>query len=128
MSGVKQHECFECGRMVDEGNGCNCTNDLDDEPGHTPGPWKLSLEANFITAGIVICENIAPTCPKTGEPEWTPVHEANARLIAAAPDLLEALEIAADCMRTSEETGDDGESDACIAMVLEVIAKAKAAT
>jgi hypothetical protein len=29
-SWIQQHECFECGRMVDEGNGCNCTNDLDD--------------------------------------------------------------------------------------------------
>lgn len=60
--------------------------------GHTPGPWKFVKDANFIMASIVICENIAPTHPRTGNPEWTPQHEANARLIAAAPDLLQALQ------------------------------------
>lgn len=59
--------------------------------GHTPGPWKFVKDANFIIAGIVICENIAPTHPRTGNPEWTSQHEANAELIAAAPELSAAL-------------------------------------
>lgn len=41
--------------------------------GHTPGPWKFVKDANFIMASIVICENIAPTHPRTetdsGSPE-----------------------------------------------------------
>ncbi len=59
---------------------------------HTPGPWGVS-------SGFVVCESsearvVANCIPLTGvealmiEPE---VARANARLIAAAPDLLAAL-------------------------------------
>lgn len=56
---------------------------------HTPGPWIVSgwsvLEAN---ADTVIC-NVLP---------WdygsSPVDHANAHLLAAAPELLEALKLA----------------------------------
>lgn len=62
---------------------------------HTPGPWKygielssrsgewlISFDAGYRGRGICIAE----TRPGTGH------EEANARLIAAAPELLEALE------------------------------------
>jgi len=60
---------------------------------HTPGPWTLSeWEDRYDNAlevtgadGETICDNF-PYYPH-------PVSPANARLIAAAPDLLEALEL-----------------------------------
>lgn len=54
------------------------------EGGFTPGPWSLDREAVTVTAANtgIICDIYGPAC------EW---RDANARLIAAAPDLYEAL-------------------------------------
>ena len=55
---------------------------------HTPGPWRIDSKTRFgdhtIAAGdsVKTCEFIAKT-----------QNEANARLIAAAPELLEALQL-----------------------------------
>ena len=50
---------------------------------HTPGPWKQNPHASdLIIAGRLIACVV-------GE-HWTDEEEANARLIAAAPDLLNA--------------------------------------
>lgn len=62
---------------------------------HTPGPWTYNL-----TTGVV--RSLAEEFPNCRQPvicdlrHWphedtTYIHPANARLIAAAPDLLEAL-------------------------------------
>ncbi len=54
---------------------------------HTPGPWRVTgpnVRAGHALLAIV-CDHWADE--KTPEPE----KEANARLIAAAPDLLDAL-------------------------------------
>ena len=61
--------------------------------GHTPGPWRVHLDAVLVqrcdedgtfSSAIVDCETgSSPSMPQ-GE------REANARLIAAAPELLEA--------------------------------------
>lgn len=63
---------------------------------HTPAPWQYAVSKNKIS--VVIKQNVVltlgticdddcniPTCCKTEE-------HANAKLIAAAPELLEALE------------------------------------
>ena len=51
---------------------------------HTPGPWQYDRDAGaIITQGITIARIAA--CSGYGE------HDDNARLIAAAPDLLAAL-------------------------------------
>ena len=57
---------------------------------HTPGPWSVeadkarnNLVVSSDTTGDVVCEVVS-------EPGSDPVAEANARLIAAAPELLEA--------------------------------------
>lgn len=65
---------------------------------HTPGPWKYHEElgaqfsmvgnSDYVVAGI-------PNETWTGCEDDLPIQRANARLIAAAPDLLEALETAA---------------------------------
>jgi hypothetical protein len=56
---------------------------------HTPGPWEISRGAQndpfSIEASACTVAHI-----KTTPRKWSP--EANAHLIAAAPDLLEALE------------------------------------
>ncbi len=71
-------------------------------PAHTPGPWRVDQELGFIqvlhgspqefgTVRIAIVDDLAGwhgDVPRTTNKEG----EANARLIAAAPDLLEALE------------------------------------
>ena len=53
---------------------------------HTPGPWTITPEhedAIDIYGGGMVIHSIVADHPE---------HEANARLIAASPDLLEALE------------------------------------
>lgn len=52
---------------------------------HTPGPWKWDQPSVFNTAGIPIAHIFNHLDPKE--------KEANARLIASAPELLEALKI-----------------------------------
>ena len=62
---------------------------------HTPGPW-------FITGGATRCiearigdgliQEVAACGPTMADKGYGPQQEANARLIAAAPDLLEALQ------------------------------------
>ncbi len=68
--------------------------------GHTPGPWRTSGPSKVVSAisdggdyaildadGEIIAEAIRQVGPSDFRPA-----NANARLIAAAPDLLEALE------------------------------------
>ncbi len=64
--------------------------------GHTPGPWTMRRE--FGTIADVVDENGGVVAiPWHGQKDKTPalvanpICEANARLIAAAPELLEAL-------------------------------------
>lgn len=61
---------------------------------HTPGPWKITAEDfesfNIHTDELNICEVIA-------QGEYQEQGEANARLIAAAPELLEILKEVAVC-------------------------------
>jgi hypothetical protein len=67
--------------------------------GHTPGPWFVTRKGFMIETGVeALCEP-----GPDGEARWLPVctmekdwdaqtAQANARLIAAAPDMLEVLE------------------------------------
>jgi len=60
---------------------------------HTPGPWTLDPD-NFVIAELDFGRQIIadPNCGIRIR-DWSEEHRANARLIAAAPELLEALEI-----------------------------------
>ncbi|KKM52182.1 hypothetical protein LCGC14_1555120 [marine sediment metagenome] len=67
---------------------------------HTPGPWTLSIRTEpegLLGPGIHIyrSDGNQATVVDTGAMDVWPLHEANARLIAAAPDLLEACQTAA---------------------------------
>ena len=61
---------------------------------HTPGPWEIKRHFDSCYRYISAPEHIALAqvvwCVE--EEERSPVCEANAHLIAAAPELLEALE------------------------------------
>ena len=75
---------------------------------HTPGPW-LYVKGDEWSHSVVTNEGELPS----GEPSyWTvasinknrePQHEANAHLIAAAPDLLEACKNALDILMTDRQ-------------------------
>lgn len=72
-------------------------NDLATRPAHTPGPWKLAAHvADPCTVYIEQADGEEPGICTTDGSAFTPVdsedeQEANARLIAAAPELLTAL-------------------------------------
>lgn len=56
---------------------------------HTPGPWnRIKGDRNVYSAAGTVCKTPAILGGGSAATNW----EANARLIAAAPDLLEALE------------------------------------
>lgn len=62
-------------------------------PAHTPGPWRWHANphggARVVTTGVAVADVLA----RGGVPHPAQEHcEANARLISAAPDMLEALE------------------------------------
>ena len=56
---------------------------------HTPKPWVVSSDGLFVVAGGDDGRCIACS-PSGGDVEWS---EADALLIAAAPDLLDALRL-----------------------------------
>jgi len=64
---------------------------------HTPGPWitKESTE-HWGRVDVTVCAAFTANDVATAWQGTTAVNRANARLIAAAPDLLEALKSAAD--------------------------------
>jgi hypothetical protein len=103
--------------------------------GHTPGPWKVSTidDTIFDPILLVVAGDYGSDMDwrvsvvadvRTG---WNG-HEANARLIAAAPDMLAALKEVAEW--AGKETAQlDHMADAMVALLLarEAIAKAEGA-
>ena len=72
---------------------------------HTPGPWTVSPSSKASTLtrvfsvdeGRLVASANGPGLSESGEAE------ANARLIAAAPELLEALELFLSCKVTNDQ-------------------------
>ena len=58
---------------------------------HTPGPWKID-ENKAYPVGVIQDDEMGLGIAEIGE--WNSRNIANARLIAAAPDLLEACKLA----------------------------------
>jgi hypothetical protein len=58
---------------------------------HTPGPWELSPTGNWIVGADSVIGDIVCDAPPTHFRKSCANWPANARLIAAAPDLLAAL-------------------------------------
>lgn len=83
---------------------------------HTPGPWTIEIPSNGCDRYIIhgkSFEEICATCLDT-EHEM----QANARLIAAAPELLEACKMALSCMAPED-------NDATARTLRSAIAKAE---
>jgi len=59
---------------------------------HTPGPWTVRLEETWWEVQGKGGEAIALNGSEYGDFGVPSEHEANARLIAASPDLLDALQ------------------------------------
>ncbi len=65
---------------------------------HTPGPWNAATSASSVVGWPIVAQSGRPIANMTCVPKGFPNEEAinaevlaNARLIAAAPELLEAL-------------------------------------
>lgn len=67
---------------------------------HTPGPWESFNHYVWTTdkQNIANCKNVQDGNPMTPQESW-----ANARLIAAAPMLLEACQEALDCATVTSD-------------------------
>lgn len=78
---------------------------------HTPGPWMKAERLNgpwwHISSSHSVGGRQAVACvhgeSKRGATAYAEMFEANARLIAAAPELLEALKLAYDAMSGSTD-------------------------
>lgn len=70
------------------------------ETRHTPGPWRIN--GSLITSQAAMALQVAIVYPpKVGNaPRDIDERDANARLIAAAPDLLDALRLLLDGLQT----------------------------
>ena len=97
--------------------------------GHTPGPWKVKWAGKLVNMyGWCVYPDsiksyllpIAWAFPCDMEDDGKKTEEANARLIAAAPELLAALE---SLLSAAEEDG--GDLDGPIEQAKAAIAKAK---
>lgn len=62
---------------------------------HTPGPWTAERDPCHFDTLSSIRAGDGALCVEVGGKADPPVQEANARLIAAAPDLIDALGTAA---------------------------------
>lgn len=80
---------------------------------HTPGPW-LTTESTEHWGRVNVTVQAAFTANEiaTAWQGTTDVNRANARLIAAAPDLLEALELMLDRFRDTEGSHGQWEEEA----------------
>ena len=91
---------------------------------HTPGPWKIGAALNNILgkSGTIIAH--CPINPGENAP-WNNAEE-NARLIAAAPDLLDACIVARETlMRLIGEGVTDTADEIALASINRSIAKAE---
>lgn len=79
------------------------------EAGHTPGPWHIfasGLAASRNQVEINDPEGLSVAYVLKFVPEYVQQSNANARLIAAAPELLEALKEIEAALYVDENTGE----------------------
>lgn len=72
---------------------------------HTPGPWIISQDDEFLHVYDVMTPTGYYVASTHDGVEGKCNSEANARLIAAAPDLLEALQMVSEYIRTMKQDG-----------------------
>lgn len=103
---------------------------------HTPGPWKLERdELHYGSLSTVVAGEKSKKFPGyqmivgVGGFAGVDEQEANARLIASAPELLEALrdmfELAEGAMRSANRDGAEYDVEDCLKEARHAIAKAE---
>ena len=82
-------------------------------PAFTPGPWTADPEFDYQSVlgpdGVQVADCSITVNPRYGK-RTNEINEANARLVAAAPDLLEALKMARDCIAYCRRAHKDAQS------------------
>ena len=94
---------------------------MSNQPKHTPGPWTIHKQNAYHISYVVRGgkkENQIAQCFNWQDKGFDVNSEANAQLIAAAPDLLEALKMML-------EGGLEGPTSQAIETALATIAKAE---
>lgn len=76
---------------------------------HTPGPWVVTPGDSVVAIHSEDGKRVAATNTQTYYQKYTETDMANARLIAAAPDLLAALKDAMRSSRKDFKSGPDGD-------------------
>jgi hypothetical protein len=94
---------------------CLCKYAASEKGKHTPGPWALSETASRVILGKASHGRMAVCVMQNTQSEH---YEANCQLIAAAPDLLEALIAIESCLAPDD-------NDYAARKVREAIAKAE---
>lgn len=91
---------------------------------HTPGPWDCD-GTQVYAEHLCICNAYRSRTDDEGN--WMPNKEveANARLIAAAPELLDALHSAKGTIEYLLANADNGPAYNCIEVIAAAIAKAE---
>lgn len=97
---------------------------------HTPGPWLITGSmTKYIEARIGggMLQEVAACGPTEADGGYGAQQMANAKLIAAAPDLLEALEamIVGACAVAVHHAGERATLQMAVDMATKVIARAK---
>ena len=92
---------------------------------HTPGPWRMEQSQKYHSIRVVGADN-KPVASFGNQARWIGYTQmlANARLIAAAPELLEACEMALNTLNGLAHFLNDVEQDT-IEYLLLAIAKAR---
>ena len=80
---------------------------------HTPGPWDYTLADETSSGGVYgnekcVCDNIPKELQVAYDCEEVEIANANARLIAAAPELLEQCKLFEKCLTYLINSGDSG--------------------
>ena len=100
---------------------------MEQKAAHTPGPWNCNRSS--ASGYDIVCSENSPTdvCVISRRDKTTGEIDANARLIAAAPQLLDALQTTAANLRSWKAANGDGITtfDSWLEVVEEAIAKAE---
>ena len=80
---------------------------------HTPGPWDYTLAEETSSGGVYgnekcVCDIIPKELQVAYDCEEVEIANANARLIAAAPELLEQCKLFEKCLTYLINSGDSG--------------------
>jgi hypothetical protein len=92
---------------------------------HTPGPWMLCESADARNRGYIRPDPLSPAICKITETGRAREWRANARLIAAAPEMFEALKADASHVHSVFECGEDRAACPVVAFKRAAIAKAE---